>query len=60
MEKDFYKAEELAKYLRIPLPTIYYLTREKKIPAIKIGKHWRYRRERIKEWLRVRETKIRE
>jgi len=57
MSKVFYTAEELAKYLRIPRPTIYYLTREKKIPAIKIGKHWRYRREKIEQWLKTREKR---
>lgn len=60
MKNEFYTAEELSKYLRIPRPTIYYLTRFKRIPAIKIGKHWRYRKERIQEWLRLREAKVKE
>ena len=56
MEKDFYTSEELAKYLRIPLPTIYYLTQRRKIPALKIGKHWRYRKGKIDAWLKRQEN----
>lgn len=55
MKNEFYNAEELSIYLRIPRPTIYYLTQNGKIPAIKIGKHWRYRKQRIVEWLKRKE-----
>ena len=55
MKDDFYTAEELSRYLRIPRPTIYYLTQNKKIPAIKIGRHWRYRKMTIEEWMRRQE-----
>src|ERR1700745_3848059 len=33
--------KETAKYLRIPLPTVYYLVQRGKIPAIQIGGRWR-------------------
>lgn len=35
-------AQEVSEHLRIPLSTIYNLTKRGKIPAIKLGKHWRY------------------
>ena len=33
--------KETAEYLRIPLPTVYYLVQRGKIPAIQIGGRWR-------------------
>ena len=32
---------EVSDYLKIPVSTIYKLIQEGKIPAIKLGKHWR-------------------
>ena len=34
--------KEVSDYLRIPLSTIYDLTKRGKIKAVKFGKHWRY------------------
>lgn len=56
MKNDFYTAEELSKHLRIPRATLYYLTRQKRIPAIKIGKHWRYRKTTIEDWMEKQEN----
>ena len=42
--------EELAKYLRIPLPTVYYLVQPGKIPAIHIGARWRRNKVRSFWW----------
>jgi excisionase family DNA binding protein len=36
--------KETAEYLRIPLPTIYYLVQRGKIPAIQIGGRWRIKK----------------
>ena len=33
--------KETSEYLRIPLPTVYYLVQRGKIPAIQIGGRWR-------------------
>ena len=35
-------AQEVCEFLRIPLSGLYGLTKKGKIPAVKIGKHWRY------------------
>ena len=45
--------EETAKYLKIPLSTVWYLIRRKKIPAAKIGKHYRIKREDIEKLLKT-------
>jgi excisionase family DNA binding protein len=44
--------EELSAYLKIPKSTLYKLVREGKIPAQKVGRHLRFLRESIDEWLR--------
>jgi len=36
--------KETAAYLRIPIPTIYYLVQRGKIPAIQIGGRWRIKK----------------
>ena len=36
--------KETAEYLRIPLPTVYYLVQPGKIPAIQIGGRWRIKK----------------
>ncbi len=56
IKKEFYTAEELSKYLRIPRPTIYFLTQVGKIPAFKIGRHWRYKKVKINDWLKKQEN----
>ena len=39
--------DEISDYLKIPRSTIYKLVREGKIPAQKIGRHWRFRKKRL-------------
>jgi excisionase family DNA binding protein len=36
--------KETSVYLRIPLPTVYYLVQRGKIPAIQIGGRWRIKK----------------
>src|SRR5436189_4835771 len=36
--------KETAKYLRIPLPTVYYLVQRGQLPAVQIGGRWRIKR----------------
>jgi len=42
--------EEVAAYLRLKPQTIYTWAQEKKIPAAKIGKEWRFKKSIIDEW----------
>ena len=37
--------KETAKYLRIPLPTVYYLVQRGQLPAIQIGGRWRIKKD---------------
>ena len=36
--------KETSKYLRIPLPTVYYLVQRGQLPAIQIGGRWRIKK----------------
>ncbi|MCM8774869.1 MAG: helix-turn-helix domain-containing protein [Candidatus Omnitrophica bacterium] len=45
--KRIMTAQEVSEYLRIPLSTLYGLSKGGKIRGIKIGKHWRYLEEDI-------------
>ena len=54
---EFWTAEEVSNYLRIPQSTIYKLAQEKMLPGFKVGKHWRFRRATILEWIKVKEEK---
>jgi excisionase family DNA binding protein len=39
--------KETAEYLRIPLPTVYYLVQRGQLPAIQIGGRWRIKRDAL-------------
>jgi len=43
--------DDLSTYLKIPKSTLYKLVREGKVPYQKIGRHLRFRRETIDQWL---------
>jgi excisionase family DNA binding protein len=51
METDILTVKELHSYLKIPKPTLYALAQNGRIPAAKVGKHWRFRRTDIDQWL---------
>ena len=52
---DILTLEELHGYLKIPKPTLYALAQNGRIPAAKVGKHWRFRRTDIDEWLKAQQ-----
>ena len=56
---EFLNANEVASFLRLPQSTVYKLAQEKIIPAIKIGKHWRFRKASLNDWLKQQESPIR-
>jgi excisionase family DNA binding protein len=46
--------EEVAEYLRVKPQTIYTWAQEKKIPAAKLGKEWRFKKSMIDQWFNDR------
>ncbi len=50
MKTDIMTLEEVATYLKMKPQTIYTWAQEKRIPAAKIGKEWRFKKSIIDEW----------
>ncbi len=50
MENDIMTLEEVASYLRLKPQTIYTWAQDKKIPAAKLGKEWRFKKSIVDEW----------
>ena len=55
VDTDILTVEELHSYLKIPKPTLYSLAQHGRIPAAKVGKHWRFRRTEIDYWLKAQQ-----
>lgn len=49
---DILTIQETSTYLRIPLRSMYKLAQEGKVPCQKVGKHWRFHRLALDEWLK--------
>ncbi|MCX5724471.1 MAG: helix-turn-helix domain-containing protein [Nitrospirae bacterium] len=47
---------DVALFLRVPKSTVYKLARNGKLPASKIGKHWRFLRRDIHQWMHSRSS----
>lgn len=50
-QEPIFTLDDLATYLRVSKSTLYKLVQEGKVPGHKVGKHWRFRRETIDQWL---------
>ena len=56
-DRRFMTVQEVSEYLRVSRATIYRLVKECKIPVSRIGKHFRFRKRTIDEWLTHMEKK---
>ena len=54
-QKDLLSADDVAKYLGVGSATVYRWCREGRLRCIKLGKHWRIRREVLEDFLRQHE-----
>jgi excisionase family DNA binding protein len=50
-KQEILTIEELSEYLKIPRSTLYKLCQEGRIPSQKVGRHWRFRKQTIDQWL---------
>jgi excisionase family DNA binding protein len=48
-------AKEVAEYFGVKTTTVYRWCREGRIPSLKIGKHWRMRREQLVDFVKEAE-----
>ena len=51
LQEQFVTVDELAEQLKVSQRTIQRIVERKEIPAIRIGRQWRFRREWVEEWL---------
>lgn len=50
--------EELADYLKISKSTLYKLAQNGILPGIKVGRHWRFHRDAVDEWLKSHQEQL--
>jgi len=48
---ELWTAEEAARYLKLNVEVLRRKTRAREVPAVKMGRVWRFRRETIDEWI---------
>ena len=51
IDETFLTTEEVLEYLQINLRTVYRLIKAGKIPAVRVGRQWRFRKRDIDAWL---------
>lgn len=44
--------DDLSEYLKISKSTLYKLAQEGALPGQKVGRHWRFHRDAVDQWLR--------
>lgn len=50
-DESFLTTEELLEYLQVNLRTVYRLIKAGRIPAVRVGRQWRFRKSDIDAWL---------
>jgi excisionase family DNA binding protein len=50
-DEGFLTTEEVLEYLQVNLRTVYRLIKAGKIPAVRVGRQWRFRKHDIDTWL---------
>ena len=51
IDESFLTTEEVLEYLQVNLRTVYRLIKAGKIPAVRVGRQWRFRKRDIDAWL---------
>jgi excisionase family DNA binding protein len=52
----FIKTEEVLKCLKVTPRTLYRLIRTGQLPAVRVGRQWRFRKADLEKWLAAREA----
>jgi excisionase family DNA binding protein len=55
-DEVFLTTEEVLAYLQVNLRTVYRLIKAGKIPAVRVGRQWRFRKRDIDAWLDTQKT----
>ena len=57
MDDTFLTTEEVLDYLQVNLRTVYRLIKAGKIPAVRVGRQWRFKRADLDAWLDGQRTR---
>lgn len=55
-KESFLTIDDLAEYLKISKSTLYKLAQAGKLPGQKIGRHWRFHKDAVDQWLKERKS----
>lgn len=56
-QMNFLTPEDISELFKIPIRTVHHLARTGKIPAMKVGRLWRFRHKDISDWVWVQYSK---
>ena len=57
IDRAFLTTEEVLEYLQVNLRTVYRLIKAGKIPAVRVGRQWRFRKTDIDAWLEMERSR---
>lgn len=55
-DNPFLTTEEVIDYLHVNVRTVYRLVKAGHLPAVRVGRQWRFRKSEVEAWLRRREA----
>src|ERR671912_129394 len=58
IDESFLTTDEVLEYLQVNLRTVYRLIKAGKIPAIRVGRQWRFRKRDIDAWLESQRPRV--
>jgi excisionase family DNA binding protein len=58
IDESFLTTEEVLDYLQVNLRTVYRLIKAGKIPAVRVGRQWRFRKTDIDAWLEGQRARV--
>ena len=57
IDEAFLTTDEVVEYLQVNLRTVYRLIKAGKIPAVRVGRQWRFRKTDIDAWLEMERSR---
>lgn len=57
-DDSFLTTEEVLEYLQVNLRTVYRLIKAGKLPAVRVGRQWRFRKRDIDTWLEAQRPRV--
>ena len=52
-EDRWYSVDEIAEYLGVKQDTLYKWIERKRLPAHKVGRLWKFRKDEVDDWVRL-------